>query len=352
MRKLSIRHENFLILKSKRGNCRNNNKMLAIRDHYASLELPSARIHFKNNKATLVAPQHFNLSQNAEEVLNFLCVLRNVASLGSSLYVDFTTIETLSPMCALLLTSEIDRWRLYGKKRLRVVDRDNWSPAVKSLLYQMGFNELINPEDTFYASSDSSAVRYLKLQSGTHGDGEMAEKLSENIAKMAGDIENSNLLYEGLTEAMINSKKWAYSDTIEDYRKRWWITASYNQSTGTCTVMIYDHGVGISQTIPRSGLIEHYKNILQYWGVSEPNDAYWIKAAMTVGRTSSGLKNRGKGLKDIQQFVLNSKTGLLRVLSGRGEYRIDHNGKDDTILHKNSLNGTLIAWQINTKEKT
>ena len=232
------------------------------------------------------------------------------------------------------------------------MDRDDWSPVVKNLLSQMGFNDLLNPANTFYAEPKNTGdIRYLRLQSGTYGDGEIAESLAENISRMAGDIENSHLLHEGLTEAMINSKKWAYTDTTEEDHKRWWVTGSYNTQTGTAMIMIYDHGVGIPETLPKSGLTEHYKNLLEKkWGIVDPDDAYWIKAAMTVGRTASGLKNRGKGLNDIQQFVLASRRGLLRVLSGKGEYTIDQDGNEQAQPHLTPLNGTLIAWQVDTKE--
>lgn len=353
MKKLSERHHKYLVRKSIWGNRDKKKKVNgSIIEQYSSLKLPSARLRFKNNKATLVAPEHLNLSSNADEVLDFLSVLRRVAGTGISLYVDFTAIQTLSPMCALLLTSELDRWRLFGKRKLRVVDREEWSPVVRALLSQMGFNELLNPANSFYSSDSTQETRYLRLKSGTFGDAEAAEILSENIARMAGGIENSHLLNEGIKEAMINSKRWAYGDEVDDEFKRWWITASYNQVTGDGIVMIYDHGVGIPKTVPRSGLVERYKSLLESWGIAEPDDSYWIKAAMTVGRTASGLKNRGKGLKDIQQFVLASKKGLLRVMSGRGEYRIDHKGFDEVFLHNKPLNGTLIAWQINTKENS
>ncbi len=73
---------------------------------------------------------------------------------------------------------------------------------------------------------------------------------------------------------------------------------------------------------------------------------------MTIGRTASGLKNRGKGLRDIQEFVLASHKGLLRVVSGRGEYTLDQDGNENSVLHDEPLNGTLIAWLINTRETT
>lgn len=353
MKKISIKQKARNVRKSIRGNnyCFRILGVDNIRIGYNNYDFPTkAKIKFTSRGATLIAPKNLNLSADAEEVLDFFSVLRRVSSIGGRLYIDFTKIETLSPLCALLFTSEIDHWRRYGKKKLRVVDSDKWSPRVKDLLSQMGFNEYLKPVNTFYPDySNKTSLKYLKLRSGTYGDAKIADELAQEIEKMTGLIENSHLLHEGLTEAMINSKKWAYPDSVPDNKRMWWVTGSYNPETKLGIIMIYDHGIGIPATLPRSGLIESYKSLLQDWGILAPDDAYWIKAAMNVGRTASNLRNRGKGLRDIQQFVLGGNGGMLRIISGKGEYRLYHDGREETILHRNSLNGTLIAWEIDTQ---
>ncbi len=312
---------------------------------------PNLKIKFKDGRAVLEAPKHFNMTQHPNDVLGFLSTFRQLRLYRKRLLLDFTTIQTMSPMCALLVCSELDKWQRLGGKKLRVVDQEQWSPIVKTLLYQMGFNELLSPTDTFYAQSTDTDVKYLRLRSGTFGDAQIAEELATDLARMSGNLEHANLLHEGLTEAMINSKKWAYDHSTPDEDKLWWVTGSYQTSTRTATVMIYDHGQGIPVTVPVSGLKEFYKSVLEDWGIKKPNDAYWIQAAMTIGRTASGLKNRGKGLKDIQEFVLASDHGLLRVVSGNGNYQLDHSGKDTMNTLPKNLKGTLITWQVTLKEE-
>lgn len=148
MKKLSEKHAAHLIRKSLEGNRRLPKYRLADLLSETQLVFPKARLQMKNRRLTIVAPKILNLSQYAEETLDFLRLFRQIVSLRAPIYLDFTKIESLSPMCALLLTSEIDRWRKFGKKRLRVVDRDDWSPVVKLLLQQMGFNDLLNPADS------------------------------------------------------------------------------------------------------------------------------------------------------------------------------------------------------------
>ncbi len=57
-------------------------------------------------------------------------------------------------------------------------------------------------------------------------------------------------------------------------------------------------------------------------------------------------------LKDIQEFVLASKKGVLRILSGKGEYTINEKGVDKATLHETALNGTLIAWQVTLEDQS
>ncbi len=89
MKKLSQRHKSWLVKKSIEGNY-NKRSVIPRRFQsyqYDSLRSSGARITFRQNRATLIAPKDFTLSQNPEEVLNFLNLLRRSAGMGVRLFI-------------------------------------------------------------------------------------------------------------------------------------------------------------------------------------------------------------------------------------------------------------------------
>lgn len=288
------------------------------------------------------APEDFNLSRNHDEIINFLKLIRQLCNGDYKwIKIDFTTIKHLSPLSALLLTSEIHRWQL-TRGALYVIDEERWDPVVKQLLYEMGFFTLVktvNPP--LVAARTKSDISFLQFRSDTQSLGAEAGELRREMEALTGPVASKFLLQEGLTEAMTNVCHWAYNDKVPIKYKRWWMSASYHKEENRMIVMFFDQGVGIPTTLPRSGIWEHVKKIL-----ASNDDIHLIQAAMQYGRTATKKENRGKGLKDIQAFILESPRGVLKVLSGFGEYQINHRGQEKTITHSVRLDGTLIAWEI------
>ena len=304
-------------------------------------------------------PEELDLDTNADETLHlFQEIHRWSSSVGARpVYINFKPIEKISPAAALMLAAELDRWNhLHTNRKLRAIDVDEWHPAVRRLLYEMGFFSLLNIDKQalkWNPEEDDGVVldtRFLKFQSGRGADGVAASRYRDRIETFAGKIKRRRSLYDGLVEAMTNVGQHAYSRKAP--LKDWWISASVNKKDGTLTIMCTDHGQGIPSTLPRKHA-EQFRAILVNLGVGQlKDDAKMIQAAMDLERSRTELPHRGYGLKrDIQRYVsAHNSTGRLTILSGHGMYHFTraHDGKESVTLSNNAIahEGTLIEWRV------
>ena len=127
--------------------------------------------------------------------------------------------------------------------------------------------------------------------------------------------------------------------TLKD--KLWWMSASINVRTKMLTIMFYDEGIGIPKSLPRT-----YPEIFRSLGGLLNDDAQLIQAATKIKRSSTNKKNRGRGLKDIKDYVKSVNNGMLKILSQRGEYAYFSNEKEYIKNRNIPLCGTLIQWKV------
>lgn len=114
--------------------------------------------------------------------------------------------------------------------------------------------------------------------------------------------------------------------------------------------VVFDQGVGIPETLPRSSKwesVREYMEMIPVVGSASNDNSFLIESAIEVSRTSLG-GGHGRGLKDVVEPVANLRGGRVRIFSGRGSYIRYGDGKvekDDKPLH---IGGTLIEWTIPT----
>ena len=306
------------------------------RDRKLILRLPE-RLDF--NGAYEATASHFQMLRNAVQGR------REVSTLL------FNDIKHVSPSAALVLASEVDRWNQREQGDLRA-DIDSWDKNVERLLCEMGYFELLGipcPSDV----GKRGEMTFLRFKRGTVGAkdlGKLAQQLRFEIESLLGFPIKKHFLFEGLSEAITNVSQHAYPDTNGYHVKQWWLSASYDSRAGELCVMFYDQGAGIPGTLPKWKLFERVKDMFGTW-----SDSQKIEAAMEVGRSSSGLKERGKGLQNLLEFARAHREGCLSIYSSRGMYKMTskRNGAAMAPLtttqrldFENSVGGTLIEWSV------
>jgi len=269
------------------------------------------------------------------------------------LVLDFTPIQSISTDSALLLVSEMDRWRRATfQRRLRAINVDKWHPSVRTTLRDLGFFELLRLPNWLVGGNAEApdGSKILKFRAGTGYGGKLAREVRIALEQIAGPIQTANFLHDGITEAMLNARHHAYPG---DFRPEipvipeFWVTGAWHPAKRLLRIMVLDQGVGIPESIRQGTDPFHVK--VMVWVAQKANlrnDADIIEGAMRTSRTSTGLAGRGHGFDNMAEFINNSADGRLRILSDRGEVVYEHGGTINTRLLPVSLGGTLIEWEV------
>jgi hypothetical protein len=326
-------------------------------------------------------PNVFCLDKNFSEVAQALEVLRericrtavmssaqqNPAIRRLPSWYDFSTISEMSPAAALILAAEFDRGRLLSGRPLYTIDRHTWHPQVSNLLNRLGVPALLGVAavDETAPVLDGDEV-ITAFRSGDNVAGPTATQALQELAKLAtwatstiGNkearvIKNAGL-YSVLVEAIENTKLHAYPvdmATPHPNVGRWWIAGAAKRSSRTLTLVVYDQGVSIPQSLPSWQKYDSVSGLLlrvlgKPHNPSESStDGIAMRVAMKVALTRTNQVQHGKGLRLMQSFIDSCEGGRLRVISRRGEFVYEKGLKPKATTHHVSIGGTLIEWSI------
>ncbi|PJI44464.1 ATP-binding protein [Ferrovibrio sp.] len=277
------------------------------------------------------------------------------------MYVDLNKIEHITPAATLMLAAELDRWRRLKRIKLRIRDMQTMQPSVLWSLAQVGFFNILKTMNLPRLDGDDGEPRIIRCISGNKSDLEAASKISEELTAISdGELAVSELeLNDAIVEAMTNAVQHAYPDDMasetEWLQGEWWVSGSWIRQERRLNVLIYDQGVGIPATLPRSKVWEKIRGRLAGLPVVDglfSDHAQLIEAAVEEGRTSVDTDGRGLGLAEITNLVLADPQGRLRILSGHGE-TIFHSGQPVQHLnHGRPLGGTLIQISLTLSQQS
>lgn len=345
------RHLRALRSKEKR---RNKNRSVSGLVEHAS----QARLRYRN-KSSQLQPQHteITLSNNLDLITAFEAtaettrqIRRLVLKEKRSVILNFDGVKTLKPAAMLLLLAEIHRCRL-----IHGVDRITGTYPIEAKIERMldatGFFSLLGVAPRKKTKKNRYPMEYVDFVSNTHevkGTVKIfREKLLGTSIVMTSQAKSK--LYRCISEAMLNVSYHAYprgSTKTNPQRGRWWLAGHVNRRSKELMIMFCDLGVGIPQTLPKLYPMELIRNLLSVLPGFNPNDGQMIQAAMELGRTRTGLTNRGKGLNDLRSFVDNAGGGELHIFSGHGHYQYNPNKGVQVRNYGTGIAGTLIKWTV------
>jgi len=320
------RHRKFRKSRAKK------NKLLG-----SSAKLQNNKIPEKLVK-TIRAPKEFALTGTdcRDELISFLKRIKY--HLGNGCYVElcFDNTDSLMPCGTLWATTKLGKLvDEYPGKLSCTYPVDD---IVEQLFQHIGLlSKLGKPNRRQEINADN--VKHWQYVTGVTADD--VEKFKELLHSISLKEEIRTGLFESMSEAVTNSIHHAYPG-VE--LKEWNMFAQLRE--GKLTVAICDQGVGIPNSLKN-------KPELKEWiesrinRVKRKHDTFLIKLAIESSRSQTRLPHRGKGLKDMLEFVKNGTVGGFLVLSAKGAFSYNavttgHVKKD----YKTSIDGTIIEWQI------
>lgn len=303
-------------------------------------------------------PSDFSLRNNHNDVASFFANLRNAiynSRDGHMVGIDFAALKSVSLGAGLMLAAELYRWQKFVGKKLNVVRREEWDPSVSQLLDELGLFRFLNMKNVGIVpakAENDTQTTFLQYRSGVSVSSADCGQLLGHLSDVAGKIQARNFIYDGLVEAIKNTKHHAYTEPDTWYGVEpgtWFMSGAFDAKESTLTAAVYDHGVGIPNTLPRSSIWEHAVHIVKSFGKGDDGDM--IAAAMEHGRSRTRLQERGKGLPTMMR-LFDHRPGYLRVVSGAGEAIYDsETQKVHRKNHNVSIGGTLIEWKVSRQEQ-
>ena len=399
MRKLSVRHQRVLALRSRRAvhcaqmrNLRRRGLSAPGEHPYSAIDpgsitslgsITQVRYTLDNRETDAIGhcmtpPSVFCLDTNLAETLTFLQDFREVRLLKLDIakpsgrrtgnwrkthwigtYTDIAAIDKITPAAALVLAAEFDRAiRRNRLGRRGIVNASDWNPSVARTLIDIGFLEHLSSRlpDYQLLSPNAPEVKMLAMLTGSQNEPQEIVKLNEGLQSlMDAAIESalSQAIYYGLIEAMDNCAAHAYPpDHTFRYpteRGRWWMSGSITNGR-ELEVIFFDQGATIPGTLPRSGMRETahvwVQRALNLVGIEGADDGQRIQAAMEAGRSAYRQDGRGHGLVQMRDLVDRAASGSLRILSRRGHYIYEKDVGETFRTLDRSIGGTLVHWRF------
>lgn len=299
----------------------------------------------------LKVPVCLDLIKNYDETVEFIRTIKSYSmGLRKSVRLIFDETEDISPEALLLLLAEFYRCRkIFGDKR--VTGTYPKSKKVEKIMEASGFFDLLEVVPRNPTKTKQYPLDYIKFITGNKLIESTARVLRE--ALLGGKISMGTIakkrLYRAITEAMINVVQHAYPKNQRgkhQIKNNWWISGHVNQRSGRLVILFCDLGVGIPNTLPKVHGWEKIRSVLSILPGVKPNDAQMISAGMEIGRTSTGMSGRGKGLNDLKMFVDDTGGGELNIFSRKGHYKYEAGKGVKLNNYSNSICGTLIKWSV------
>jgi hypothetical protein len=278
--------------------------------------------------------------------------------------VNLDYVESISTSASLVLTAELSRWDDHIANRLRASDTTKWHPEVLRQLIDVGFFNIFPgckelTEDM--TTGNESSLRVVQYIKGSSGEVEKHRVLKKSIADLVpgNNIPKWHFMATGISEAITNVGHHAYPEysNVHDDDKNWYMGGSYDKSTNEMRIVFYDQGVSIPKSLPNSKIkekaLDALKKLTGSRTMSGLHDEALLQAAVQIDRTRTEANDRGKGLADLLNYIEQSKSGYISILSRKALYKFtykDGSRSVKTERFRNPIEGTLIIWKVNLSD--
>lgn len=279
-----------------------------------------------------LAPENFSLRSNVDIVVAFFAKLIKALEEGDSIKIDLSHVKNISSDVILYLLSILDMFK-QKKGVWRVKGNAPRDPKCRELFIESGFYNYVNSK--MPPSFDNR--NFLSVKGGTFGmlvDGKFAEKVIDFSVQCLNTTKSliTKKIYAILIACMANTREHAY--TVDDYNRRWWATALYDENNKKVNFTFLDNGMGIPETVK--------KNVWEKF-LRESDNKLITSALRGELRTRTGDPWRGKGLPSINEYYQKGIIKNLVIISNRGY--VNHENQEERDLN-DIFHGTLLSWDF------
>ena len=250
-----------------------------------------------------------------------------------------------------------------GPRVLNIAGRIHRFRPAKAMLDEIGFFRLLQiRRPRTRRRSDVEILQFVSSRSVARKEAAnitdtMRERLLVEDPLLENDVEfdvTVMKLLGAIQEATENSCDHAYRDTdVPEVNRRWWATGAIDITKRHLNLIVYDQGKSIPASLPAWEKYPFVERTLarverRLGAAVGPDhlDAYKMRLAMDVPRSSTEARHRGKGFQLFRRVVEESRDARLRILSRNGEFIYQKGSRPRLGALKTPLNGTLVEWDL------
>ncbi len=310
------------------------------------------RPRFRLEGDTLIAPDYFCLlnsgTATGEKLQKFYAFLRDLREFkGKRLCVDMSGVSRLIATAALLFKAELSYLSSKGVQLSGLPPKKSRSHQVIAQTGIAGMLGIAPPK-----AIDREDTIHWK-----HTGGQWEIVQPSKLAALLDRSTNPNFssLFTGMVESVANCIEHAYENhparrNMRAGQEGWW---GFQQiRNGTLTTCICDLGIGIANALPISMASEQglHRKLLAALRHHKGEDVKSILAAIEYGRSSTGEKQRGKGLRDAHRVIDDAGQGHFQLMSNRGFYYYTRESREAATRTgvrrlQGSISGTVYYWE-------
>lgn len=306
----------------------------------------------------LIAPSHFIVLsaksyQNGTDVNKYFEFLKTLRAVKvRNLVIDMRGVRRMIVDAALLFKAELSRLL-----QLRTVQIDAIAPTshrTQQVLKQTGIDRLLNLNIEVEPSRED--VIHWRIAEGprTGVDPVSLEPMMADIEEVTGLA--THPVYQGIIESIGNCAEHAYKAHPDvtwgmPDSPSWWVFQQVKD--GVLVVVVCDLGIGVNRALPltlanEQGLLKKLMHLVRR---TKGQDTRALMAAMEYGRSSTGLHERGRGMKNAHAVINVHGEGDFYAISNRGFYVYQKaspssEGKYRTVKLRYSIHGTIMGWRL------
>jgi len=301
-------------------------------------------------RTLVVSPKILKLSSNdtARRTIRFFRKMYRIAvqERGVAL-VDLSALVDASTPALTVMAAEIARCLEIAPGSVQGIAPT--SASMSHLLDRYGVSAALG----LPVASDGSAVGVLRIRNGLAEEIRRTEFLDRFLDPVfPEDTPLKGRVKGAVTEALLNIVDHAYPADIARTdvcpSGRWWISGYRSDLHKRLWLCVYDLGVGLPATLPRSRSSAIRNAISTMTGSDFISDHKMIKLAVHTSLTQTGAQGRGRGLREMARLIDRAGEGALWIMSRDGTYIYGRGTHDQDVgsMTAETLRGTLIVWTI------
>ena len=338
LKKVSIKQKQWLLAKSAKT-MKQLQKKNRRRTPYLKQSNKGSKIenYLDLHENRVEAPVRFGMMDNIDETLQFFSNVKATLKrlrVNDKIYFDLSKVEVVSADAIMYLIATIRNTKRINAFKICCSGNAPINPEAREKFVQSGFYDYVSSS----VKTNSTYADHIKIKTGNEAEPVLAGEICDFVHSLTNlNIVNTKFLFSMIIELMTNTKQHAYN-SVNSMDNNWYVYVE--DRVEYLKFVFLDTGVGIPKTI-RTKFGEKIISLLSN------SDAYFIASALRGEfRSETRLEYRGKGLPEIYNRIISARIENFAIVSGQGKCVVDDLGNIVEIPLKNTLNGTLLSWNL------